>query len=1029
MWLFKKVRQFGEGGFRLRTMYLATLDWARACPSWGASLEGIRSPRWLTVRTRLARINGLANLFSTLERAGVRLSKSHLLVIGSVGGLLVWLFGPALLGTHSFVFRDAAHYYHPLFELIRDEWLSGRLPLWNPYDNLGMPLVGEGTSSVFYPGKLIFVLPLDYTLLYNFYIISHVGLAAWTSCRLARHWGGSILAAGLAAVCYAFSGNVLFQYSNVVFLVGAAWLPAALLSVDRMLVERRRQSALALGVILALMILGGDPQMAYDVGLLTALYALLLWKASRRNAGQTAIPSERTWASHRSTLCAISAATCLVLAAVQILPTWEAAQLSLRGSYDSPRSVIELLLPRGEDFGELRRTGRDMGDLRNSPQPSPLPKGDGTAQTPVPSDLDRPAWYAGLLGTSPEGHQRQVYQFSVGVWRAFEFLWPNSSGRQFPTHRRWLSALPAEGRVWVPSLYMGLLPFLLALMSWKLRAAEVRVRWLSWIVLLAALGSFGIYGCGWVIRELKVLCGGSDVLGVGDEVGGLYWLMTVLLPGYIYFRYPAKLLVLVALGLSMLAARGWCEVWQRPNAALLRMLLGLMALSVIGLGMVAVFWPILSVRLDRMPADPLFGPFDAAGAWRDMMGGLAQTAVLSAILLTISWRRAEAPAGRLVRATALLITVIDLALAQSWLLPYAPAEQWRSEPGVARVLPRPADGYRIDRQRVWRPDSWHRTSSPERQRAILSWERETLSPKYHLPYRLSMVEASDTIASVEYQVLLEVARAQGEPGPNGPRPNDSVLDLLGARISLLPEEILAKDPQRPADRVEGLALGIRDSALPRTWIVHEAEVLPALKSRVLSQIKRRTEQVLFPGGQPRNWRRVAVIETDRPLPESLTLLLPLGEGRDEGDLVGLPHPNPLPKGEGTSQVPLPSSRPLEPASAKEICELVYSDPLRVEIAAHLASPGLVVLSDMDFPGWELTIETGGVSQAAPTWRTNRLMRGAVLPAGDHRLIYRYRPRSVIYGGAISALAALSLGVAATLARRRRRLAERRPARG
>ena len=46
------------------------------------------------------------------------------------------------------------------------------------------------------------------------------------------------MAAGLCAVSYAFGGNVLFQYCNVVFLVGAAWLPAALLASDWMLLRR-----------------------------------------------------------------------------------------------------------------------------------------------------------------------------------------------------------------------------------------------------------------------------------------------------------------------------------------------------------------------------------------------------------------------------------------------------------------------------------------------------------------------------------------------------------------------------------------------------------------------------------------------------------------------------------------------------------------------------------------------------------------------------------------------------------------------
>ena len=79
------------------------------------------------------------------------------------------------------------------------------------------------------------------------------------SFLLARRWGASRYAAGLAAVAYAFGGSVLFQYCNVVYLVGAAWLPLALAAADRMLVDRSVRGALLLGAVLALMVLGGDP--------------------------------------------------------------------------------------------------------------------------------------------------------------------------------------------------------------------------------------------------------------------------------------------------------------------------------------------------------------------------------------------------------------------------------------------------------------------------------------------------------------------------------------------------------------------------------------------------------------------------------------------------------------------------------------------------------------------------------------------------------------------------------------------------
>ena len=50
---------------------------------------------------------------------------------------------------------------------------------------------------------------------------------------------------------------------------------------------------------------------------------------------------------------------------------------------------------------------------------------------------------------------------------------------------------------------------------------------------------------GWWTKSASAA--GGDPAGLGP-LGGLYWLMTVVLPGYACFRYPAKLLVVAALG-------------------------------------------------------------------------------------------------------------------------------------------------------------------------------------------------------------------------------------------------------------------------------------------------------------------------------------------------------------------------------------------------------------------------------------------------------------------------------------------------
>src|SRR5688572_11851712 len=168
---------------------------------------------------------------------------------------ILLLFGPALFADRSLAMRDAAHFYHPLFEWCTREWAAGRVPLWNPYENCGVPVLADASSSLFYPGKLLFILPIDFALRYKLYVIGHVALAALGSYILARAWSASTAAAALAAIAYACGGSVMFQYCNVVFLVGAAWLPFAALAIDKMLTAQSWRAAVALGAILALMIL------------------------------------------------------------------------------------------------------------------------------------------------------------------------------------------------------------------------------------------------------------------------------------------------------------------------------------------------------------------------------------------------------------------------------------------------------------------------------------------------------------------------------------------------------------------------------------------------------------------------------------------------------------------------------------------------------------------------------------------------------------------------------------------------------
>ncbi len=99
---------------------------------------------------------------------------------------------------------------------------------------------------------------------------------------------------------------------------------------------------------------------------------------------------------------------------------------------------------------------------------------------------------------------------------------------------------------------------------------------------------------------------------------------------------------------------------------------------------------------------------------------------------------------------------------------------------------------------------------------------------------------------------------------------------------------------------------------------------------------------------------------------------------------------------------LPGSAP----TASESVTIAAYGPQRVELDAQLERPGMVILADVYYPGWRLTID----GRDAPIHRVNRMMRGAAVPAGRHRLIYTFAPNSFRVGGAITFAAGATLAV-------------------
>ena len=192
-------------------------------------------------------------------------------------------YAPVFFGDRQFAYRDACQYYYPLYQRVQEEWNAGRWPLWEREENAGMPLLGNPTAAVLYPGKLIFAM-MPYAWGARVYIMAHTALAFFAMLILMRSWQTSWVGSVVSALSYSFGTPILFQYSNVIYLVGAAWLPLGFRAVDRWVRLGRRLGLVELAIVLAMQTLGGDPQSAYILGGAAGGYAAgIAWSRVRQN--------------------------------------------------------------------------------------------------------------------------------------------------------------------------------------------------------------------------------------------------------------------------------------------------------------------------------------------------------------------------------------------------------------------------------------------------------------------------------------------------------------------------------------------------------------------------------------------------------------------------------------------------------------------------------------------------------------------------------------------------------------------------
>jgi len=149
-----------------------------------------------------------------------------------LGALMLVSYPDILLGARAFFYRDTGQFGFPVASYLRDCFWRGEVPLWNPYNNCGIPFLAQWNTLALYPPSLIYELvPMPWGM--NFFILGHVLLAAIGMYFLALRWFGNRFAASFAGLMFAWNGLALNCWMWPCHIAALGWMPWVILLAER----------------------------------------------------------------------------------------------------------------------------------------------------------------------------------------------------------------------------------------------------------------------------------------------------------------------------------------------------------------------------------------------------------------------------------------------------------------------------------------------------------------------------------------------------------------------------------------------------------------------------------------------------------------------------------------------------------------------------------------------------------------------------------------------------------------------------
>jgi len=961
---------------------------------------------------------------------------------------------------------DVFTYFYPYWAEATRAIRAGRLPLWNPHLFMGTPFLANSQAGVFYPlnWPLWLLLPAHQSV--HLTIVLHLCLAAlngylWgcTSLRLGR------VGAWTVGATFALGGYLGAQVEHVNQLQGLAWLPLMLVLYDVILAKvekqlfdqkrlclsngcslsarspllgrfvtfarvRKPKAAFAgLAIVVSLVFLTGHTQTAFISLVGLAAYGLgpALWRGWRR----------REWRplAHPAVFLVAVVGLGIVLAAVQLLPTWELSRLSVRAgglpfkervSFSlSPFYLARALLPgfseavppeHIEHVAYVGIAGLALAAVGISALPRRCPASTNSHGLSQSAITDLPVCLLTILGLF----------LSLGFYN--------------PVYLLLARYVPGFIHFRVPSRWLGLYVVgVAALAGWGVDAllhCREPVSWRTLVLFAVAL----VVLAGWAVVGVRIGEGG----GVGwPTVAG--WAVGIALALALLLaatRAPrlAAVGLLVLLIVELFAARSTLP-HSRATAPQAFTSLRPAIAHLLAAGGDGGPGPPRSrfLSMSDITFDPgdlaeieiIYGPRLSAGALYDYVIAAKHKEMLSPNLSLAFGVPAVDGFGGGVLPLARYVTLQRLFLPEDEVsidgrlrenLTAIPAGRWLSLFNVRHVI--------TDKLHdAWLDDVFYDLQFGAQ---LAGGEAAAVAHVGQFEATaLGLVSYLRGGAALSDGTAVGVVEVGFGEGPTHTPTSAVVFELRAGEHTA--EGLYCPDvahaqapigghlwPGQPEGNDYVTRLRWQEPAAPATVVVRATLPEGELVVRGVSLIDERTGGFqalvlsdrgrfrLAHSGDVKIYENLDVLERAFLVHKAVVVT-------DDEDALALMRDETF---DPAAEVILGAEpwRRFQPSQGCEPAQVTHYAPERVEIEVTAGAPGYLVLTDAWYPGWEATVD----GERVPVYRADLLFRAVALDAGNHRIVFTFRPMSLRVGAGVSLAGLVVLTVVTlTLSKARR----------